>query len=203
MQNFQLTEIVKNLIIINVLFFIGTLILLGNERGMLALDYPTMPGFRPYQLVTCFFMHANVAHIFMNMLGLAVFGPAVEMVWGARRFLFYYLLCGLGASAFDILVVYIQVHYFDGSEAHSSWGASGAVFGVMLAYGMLFPNNRMQLLFPPIELPAWGAVVLFGGTELVMGAGSFQTGVAHWAHLGGMITGFLVIQFWRAFGIRF
>ena len=75
MQNFQLTEIVKNLIIINVLFFIGTLILLGNERGMLALDYPTMPGFRPYQLVTCFFMHANVAHIFMNMLGLAMFGP--------------------------------------------------------------------------------------------------------------------------------
>lgn len=200
----NLTPVVKNLLIINVLMFIGT-IWMGNERLVLAAFYPTSDFFQPYQLITYMFMHANMGHIFFNMFGLYMFGPPLEMVWGPKKFLTYYFITGFGALALHFLVKYIDLNYLGGSASSIDipiLGASGSIFGVLTGFGVLFPNQRLMLLFPPIPIKAGLLVIIYAALELFLGLGNFESGVAHFAHLGGALSGFLMILYWQGFRLR-
>lgn len=213
---YALTPVVKHLLLINILAFVGTL-WMGEPQGVmmeglsdwgrlsLAAFYPASPFFQPYQLVTYMFMHASISHLFFNMFAIFMFGPPVESVWGPRRFLFYYFLTGFGALAIHFLVKYIELTY--GATSLSSMnvpvlGASGSVFGVLLAFGMLFPDRQVMLLIPPIPMKARVMVILYAALELFLGLGNFESGVAHFAHLGGALTGFLLILYWQGFRLR-
>ncbi len=221
----RLTDVVKHLLIINVLMYFGTVILLKepgsftfqalvNEqetdfmawgRNILALYYPGSIFFRPYQLVTHMFMHANITHLFFNMFGLFMFGPPIESRLGSQRFLLYYMLTGFGAMALHLFVQYLELFVFQSVHPMTinvpMVGASGAIFGLLLAYGMFFPNNRIMLLFPPIPMKAKYMVILFAVFELFMGVSQFAgDSVAHFAHLGGALFGFLLILYWRKSG---
>jgi membrane associated rhomboid family serine protease len=204
----QITEAAKNIIIINILFYVGTMLFLGDPTNnswgkyQLGLFYPSSPDFRPYQFVTYMFMHSSPQHIFFNMLGVYMFGSGIEMVWGARRFLFYYLFCGLGAGAIQLLVQYIAIKQGSFQGYIPTVGASGAVFGLMGAYAMLFPKNQISLLVPPVTMSAPIFVLVYGAMELMFGIGGIQTGVAHFAHLGGLVFGIGLILYWRKFGTR-
>lgn len=200
----NLTPVVKNLLIINVLMFIGT-IWMGNERLVLAAFYPTSDFFQPYQLITYMFMHANMGHIFFNMFGLYMFGPPLEMVWGPKKFLLYYFITGFGALALHFLVKYIDLTYLGGATSSINipiLGASGSIFGVLTGFGVLFPNQRLMLLFPPIPIKAGVLVIIYAALELFLGLGNFESGVAHFAHLGGALSGFLMILYWQGFRLR-
>lgn len=221
---FRVTEVVKHLLIINVLMYLGTMLLgdpshgtfsdLANERVTdfslwgryrLAMFFPTSEYFRPFQIVTHMFMHADIGHLFFNMFAVFMFGPPLEATWGPKRFLFYYLLTGFGSVLLHTLVRGMEIYWFGESMFMAnvpSLGASGAVFGLLVGYGMLFPDNRIMLLFPPIPLKAKYFVLIYAGVELFMGLGNFNTGVAHYAHLGGALFGFLLILYWRKFGSR-
>ena len=215
-----ISDVVKHLIILNVLMFLGTQ-LMGDPpyetvvrlaegggdfsewgRLQLAVFFPTSDYFRPYQIVTYMFMHGGVAHIFFNMFALYMFGSPVEMAWGARRFLFYYFFTGFGALALQILVQYIEWQQGGDPRALNvpMLGASGAVFGILAAYGMQFPNSIIQMIFPPIRMKAKWFVIIYAGLEIVLGLSPFQTGVAHFAHVGGALFGFLLILYWRKRG---
>ena len=210
---YRITEVVKHLLIINILMYVGTLLLgdfLGSlGRLQLAMFYPASPFFEPYQIVTHMFMHGNTMHLFFNMFALFMFGPPLEASWGPKRFLFYYLFTGFGALGLYLLVQYFEISSI--MDAKTQWdminspmlGASGAVFGLLLGYGMLFPDNVIQLLIPPIPLKAKYFVMIYAGIELFLGLGNFNTGVAHFAHLGGALFGFLLILYWRRYGSRF
>jgi membrane associated rhomboid family serine protease len=215
MQN--LTPVVKNLLIINVLMYFGTLWMgeptlpgVINElsewgRLSLAAFYPGSEFFRPYQIVTYMFMHANIGHLFFNMFALYMFGPPSEHVWGPQKFLFYYFVTGLGALVVHFLVKYIELNYMGGSNMSMHvpvLGASGSVFGILLAFGMLFPEARVMLLIPPIPIKARLMVIIYAALELFLGLGNFESGVAHFAHLGGALTGFLLILYWQGFRLR-
>ena len=192
----------------------GTSIDLVNERltdfslwgrYRLAMFFPTSDYFRPFQIVTHMFMHADIGHLFFNMFAVFMFGPPLEDVWGPKRFLFYYLLTGFGSVLLHTLVRGVEIYWFGESVFAAnvpSLGASGAVFGLLVGYGMLFPDNRIMLLFPPIPLKAKYFVLIYAGVELFMGLGNLNTGVAHYAHLGGALFGFLLILYWRKFGSR-
>ena len=158
---------------------------------------PFSPGqnFQPWQLLTYGFLHGSIGHLLFNMLALYMFGAPLELTWGTRRFLAYYLICVAGAGLCQLAVGWWSVR--NGGGAYPTLGASGGVFGLLLAYGMLFPNQRVMLLFPPIPMKARTFVVLFGVAELVLGFTGWQPGVAHFAHLGGMLFGWLVIRYWR------
>jgi len=198
----RLTEVVKHLIVINVLMFFGTKMLMGDNRLMLALYYPGVEYFRPYQLVTHMFMHANFGHILFNMLSLAFLGPMIEQLWGSKRFLTYYLLAGFGAMFTHLAVRYIMINYFGQvQEAYIPvLGASGAIYGVFIAFAMYFPNARLMLLIPPIPVRAKYLVVGLIAYDLFSGLSGASTGVAHFAHLGGALFGFLIITYWRVTG---
>ena len=212
----RITDVVRHLLIINVLVFFGSFIL-GEPsqyptptwgRFVLGIFYPTgaTDFFRPYQIVTHMFMHFDIGHLFFNMIGLYFFGPPLESIWGPRRFLFYYLLTGFGALALHFLVKYVELNYMGAPLATvaggPSMGASGAIFGVLAGYALYFPNNYITLIFPPISLQAKYFVLIYAGIELFLGVRGFNTGVAHFAHLGGAISGFLLIMYWREFGSR-
>ena len=200
----SITPVVKHLLVINVLMFIGTL-WMGDSRLMLAAFYPTSDLFQPYQLITYMFMHANMGHLFFNMFGLYMFGPPLEMVWGPKKFLFYYFITGFGALALHFLVKYIDLQYMNGAVSSINipvLGASGSIFGVLTGFGVLFPNQRLLLLFPPIPIKAGLLVILYAGLELFLGLGNFESGVAHFAHLGGALSGFLMILYWQGFRLR-
>lgn len=196
----RMTDVVKNLLIINVLLYFVTHFIFDKAWMQLAMFYPSSDFFRPYQIVSHMFTHATVTHILFNMLGLYMFGSSLEMLWGARRFLFYYLFCGFGGLLLHLFVIYLQVGFqeYNGSVV----GASGAVFGLLVAYAMNFPNNIISMIFPPISLPAKYFVPIFAALELFFGLGSANTGIAHFAHLGGALFGFLLILYWRNFGTR-
>jgi membrane associated rhomboid family serine protease len=149
------------------------------------------PHFMPWQVVTYSFMHGGVLHLAVNMLALWMFGRDVERVLGSRRFLFYYLICVVSAALLQLIVAYASAH------PYPTVGASGGVFGVLLAFGMFFPQRRLLLLFPPIPMPAWLFVTLYAILELVLGVTGTQAGVAHFAHLGGMLGGYLALQLGR------
>lgn len=215
---FQTPPITKNLIIINALMFFAAMV--GIRWGidlndMLGLHFVLASDFHIYQLLTYMFMHANWEHIFFNLFMFWMFGRTMESVWGARRFLIFYLVCGIGAGIIQEVVQYVQ-YYMEGLDAATEYlsvngmlvakssylnawttvGASGAIYGILLGFGMTFPNERILLLIPPIPLKAkymvMGSIVL----ELILGMNS-ASNVAHFAHLGGMLFGWLLIRHWR------
>lgn len=151
-----------------------------------------VPGFLPWQVVTYSFLHGSFLHLFFNMFALYMFGSALERVFGERRYLVYYFTCVVTAAAAQL-----AVSAAGSGPDYPTVGASGGVFGLLLAYGMLFPRNTIMLLFPPVPLPAWLFVTLYGVLELYLGVTGTQAGVAHFAHLGGMLGGFLLIRYWR------
>ena len=149
--------------------------------------------FKPWQLLTYGFLHGNFMHLFFNMFALYMFGSEVERLFGPRRYLTYYLLCVVGAALLHLVVVYAA-----NLPPAPVVGASGGVFGLLLAFGMAWPQRKLMLLFPPIPMPAWLFVTLYGALELYLGITQTSQGVAHFAHLGGMATGFVLIRYWRA-----
>ncbi|MBN8679941.1 MAG: rhomboid family intramembrane serine protease [Chitinophagales bacterium] len=203
------------LILINIVVFIGSYLLLGNEvfnyetgdydsmgRMYLASFLPGSTHFEPFQIATHMFMHGGLMHLLFNMLGIYWFGTMVEMVWGPQRFLFYYLSCGIGAWAIHMGVQYWELQQMGVDP--STWngamlGASGAVFGIMVAFAVNFPNLEIRMLFPPIALKAKYFVPIMALAELFFGIGGVSTGIAHFAHLGGAITGFILIAYWKNF----
>lgn len=204
----QLPPVTRALLVSNLMVF--GLQLLGGEGMLLAFglwplgEYPIgvlrgellTAGFLPWQLLSYGFMHGNFAHLFFNMFALMMFGAAVEAVWGPRRYTLYYFVCLLGAGLVQLVVATLAVQ--QGSPPYPTVGASGAVFGLLLAYGMMFPNRQVLLLIPPIPMRARTLVIAYGALELFLGVTNAQSGVAHFAHLGGMVFGFLLIQHWRA-----
>jgi len=187
--------VIKNLLILNVLGFMAQRMLWGIEPMLLESQLGLLPlgyGFWPWQLVTYAFLHGGLWHLLFNMYALWMFGAQVESTWGPRRFVFFYLACVIGAALAQLVV---QV---SGNTIPSvTIGASGGVFGILAAFGMLFPNQRIILLFPPIPLKAKYLVIGYGVLELYFAAGGGQPGVATFAHLGGMVVGVLLILYWR------
>ncbi|MEO1713560.1 MAG: rhomboid family intramembrane serine protease [Bacteroidota bacterium] len=222
---YRVTDVVRHLLIINILMFLGTM-LMGDPTGQiierlvfgldedfssfgryqLAMFFPTSEYFRPFQIVTHMFMHGDITHLFFNMFALFMFGPPIESLWGPRRFLFYYFFAGIGALFLHMVATYIEIQYFGGPAYRYNipmLGASGAVFGLLAAFGTLFPNMRIMLLFPPIPMKAKYFVMIYAAIELYLGFSNFNSGIAHFAHLGGALFGFLLIMYWRRFGSRF
>lgn len=152
-------------------------------------------GFLPWQLLTYGFLHGSPAHLLFNLLAVYMFGGPLEELWGSRRQAWYYLACVAGAGLVQLGVATWSVQ--SAGEVYPTVGASGGVFGLLVAYGMLFPNQRVMLLFPPIPMKAWVLAVGYGVLELLLGLTGAQPGVAHFAHLGGMAAGFLIVQYWR------
>ena len=147
--------------------------------------------FMPWQLLTYGFLHGNTTHIFFNMFGLWMFGRDIELSMGSQRFLIYFLVCVVGAGAVQLIVAGMQ------GGIYPTVGASGGVFGILLAYGLTFPNRVIVPLFPPIPMRAITFVVIYGLLELYLGVSGSAPGVANFAHLGGMLFGFLLIRYWR------
>jgi membrane associated rhomboid family serine protease len=188
--------VVTHLIIINVLVYLGTA---GwADRYQLSAFVPGTLYFEPYQIATHMFMHADPGHLFFNMMTLYFFGPMVEMVWGHKRFLIYYLICGVGAYACQAGVYYLSASgAIPGALDHVSMlGASGAIFGILAAFAYLFPNQMMSLIFLPIPIKAKYFVPLMAALELVWGVKGGGPPIAHFAHLGGGLTGFILIMIW-------
>jgi len=231
----SLPLVVKNILIVNVLFFLATLSV-GRTFGIdlsdiLGLHYFSADNFKPYQLVTYMFMHGGFGHIFFNMFAVWMFGRVLEDVWGPKRFLVYYFVTGIGAALIQLAVTYFQIShieygmaadninmvYTDGLKALQesknfidpqmsklnllintpTIGASGAVFGILLAFGMLFPNTMLYVYFA-IPIKAKYFVMIYGAVELYLGISNNEgDNVAHFAHLGGMIFGFFLIKYWN------
>lgn len=229
-----LPPVVKNLLIINGLFFLATMTFDKVYRidlaDYLGLHFFQSELFKPWQYLTYMFMHADINHIFFNMFALWMFGYALENLWGGKKFLFYYLATGIGAAIIQTIVNYVSfVHYqslinpadiqmvydnglqlvqqnlnypdpnignFNEILNSVTVGASGAVFGILLAFGMMFPNQEIYLyfLFP---IKAKWFVLLYGIAELIFGVTNTQSNIAHFAHLGGMLFGFILIQMWK------
>jgi membrane associated rhomboid family serine protease len=236
----RITETVKQLLIINIIFFIGSQFVPAALKYF-ALFYFENPNFKPWQIVTHMFMHGNLMHIFFNMFALYSFGSALEHFWGSKKFIFFYISCGLGAALLHSGVNYFQYHYaldllHEGNvpqEVITSFltsgnysqivdlvplsslesmfyaynapvvGASGAIYGLLTAFAFMFPNAELGLLFIPIPIkakyfvPGIIAVDLFLGFQggSIFGAGS--TGIAHFAHVGGALCGFLMMWYWK------
>jgi membrane associated rhomboid family serine protease len=151
-------------------------------------------GFEPWQLVSYAFLHGGLLHLAFNMFALYMFGGPIEQVFGGRRFLLYYAVCVVSAALTQLAVALAS------GGVYPTVGASGGVFGILLAFGMYFPNNRVMLLFPPIPMPARVFVFVYAAIELYLGVTGTQEGVAHFAHLGGMIGGYLMLRYWRGAG---
>lgn len=230
-------QVVKNLIILNVLMYLGAGLMgpsefveytssgpkyIPNGDLLFAAFYPNSPFFRPWQILTHMFMHGGVSHIFFNMFALYMFGSQLERVWGPKRFLKYYIFCGLGAFALHEFFFALEVYAsFDGEFFPSLdtlpqtsetlglavsrvVGASGAVFGLLLAFGMLFPNTQLMLLFPPIPIRAKYFVLGYGAIELILALRNNPgDNVAHFAHLGGMIFGYFLLKRWQRDRVNF
>lgn len=233
----NIPPVVKNLLIINGVFYLATFLLRSSGidlTQLLGLHYFTSKGFYPHQLITYMFMHSSVdfMHILFNMFALWMFGRVLEGTWGGKRFLIYYMVTGVGAGVIQLLVAYFRLmplydlvspeeleyivnngydlmlngkNYTDPVAGKinvlintTTVGASGAVFGILLAFGMLFPNTELMLLFPPIPIKAKYFVAMYGAFELYMGfANNPNDNVAHFAHLGGMLFGFILIKWWK------
>jgi rhomboid family protein len=272
----NIPPVVKNLIIINVMLWLATIVLIKTAGidlvNYLGLFYPASEHFWPFQIFTHMFMHDpnNIFHILFNMFALWMFGRVLESVWGPKRFLFFYLVCGLGAAASQTFVNYLEISHIqnfvdtfinvpsadrfysfvvkhkqlmaglgfnDGNGYHTlydyainlanEWlnnpaspdyqttaisilhqfvqviiniptiGASGAIFGILLAFGMLFPNTQLMLIFPPIPIKAKYFVIGYGLIELYSGLARSGSHIAHFAHLGGMLFGFIMLKYWN------
>ena len=203
---------IRHIIVINVLIMVMTYL---NEDFMyekFALFYPTSPFFHWWQPVTHMFMHGGIWHLFFNMYTLFIFGSVLERVWGTRKFLIFYFVTGLGAAAIHTGVEWIQMQSWLTQAAEGSYaaqasihalkmtptvGASGAIYGVLMGYAKLYPDSVLTLIFPPISLKAKWFVLIFAAIELLTGLTGTGGGIAHFAHLGGLIFGFLLIWYWK------
>ena len=213
---------VKHIIIINVLVMVMTSLKPEFMYGTFAMYFPGSPMFHFWQPVTYMFMHGDFFHIFFNMYTLFIFGTVLERVWGTKKFLLFYFVTGLGAA-----LVHAGVQWWQYSNviSHSllpvneinniadlmavNWaevqnilfvptvGASGAIYGILMGYAMLYPDSIMTLIFPPISMKAKWFVLIFAGIELLTGVTGTMGGVAHFAHLGGLIFGFILIMYWK------
>jgi len=186
-------RVTKTLLIACVaIFFAGAVLpgVFGPLEAMMAL-WPLGSGrFMPWQVVSYGFLHGDAFHLFFNMLGLWMFGSEIERLWGERRYLQFLLASVLAAALAQLVVTFVM------GSPYPTVGASGALYGLLLAFGMLFPNRTIMPLFPPVPMKARTFVIVFGVLELVLGL-SGRSGIAHFAHLGGMLGGFLMIRYWR------
>jgi membrane associated rhomboid family serine protease len=232
-----ITETVKHLLIINVIFFVASISLGDLVYDLFALHYPSNPKFKIWQPLTHMFMHGDIGHIFFNMFGLYMFGTPIEQMWGRKKFIFFYLSTGFGAAAFQLLLYYFQVNqvsnillaegltssqistFFQTSDLSYSMverigrekllsglstfnsvmvGASGALYGILVAFAFLFPNARLMLLFPPIPVKAKILVPILILSDLFFGFTSYSIGpIAHFAHVGGAVTGLFMLWYWK------
>ena len=233
----SLPDIVKQLIIINVLFFLGSMSLGNTSYDLLALHYPQNPKFAPWQVVTHMFMHGSINHILFNMFGLWMFGGTLAQMWGRNKFLFFYLSTGLGAAALQLGINYFQISTVVGQlveagysatsltetlqsgQYNTAWlndisqtqlsqlltsfnmsmvGASGALYGILVAFAFLFPNTELMIIFLPIPIKAKYFVPILLASDLFFGFSSYSLGpIAHFAHLGGAVTGFVMMWYWK------
>lgn len=225
--------VVKNLLIINIICFIGGSLIFPRANDLFGVYYPDSPGFQIWQVITYMFMHGGIAHIFFNMFALFMFGPVLEQVFGSKRFLNFYLITGLGALvlqfAVQALEVYMIVDSFSAKAVLSEIdvanrsarvlsslplesrqallsvyttpmvGASGAIYGLLIAFGYLFPNTPLMLIFLPVPIKAKYFIPVMILIELFLGVSRTGSSVAHFAHIGGALFGFLLIKLW---GIR-
>lgn len=189
---FRLTPVVRNLIFINVVVFIIQAIL-PVVTDLLALYNVRLAEFRPYQLFTYMFCHADFFHIFFNMLLLSFFGPILEEFWDQKQFLLFYIITGIGAGVFNILMDL----FFGVGTFGVMIGASGAVYGVMTAFGIIFPNMELRLMFLPVSFKAKYMVMVLGSIAIFSGFRSSPgDNTAHFAHLGGIVVAIILLQFW-------
>ena len=208
----SIPPVTKNIIIINVLVWIMAELRPDFMYETFSLFYPTSPFFKPWQIVTHMFMHGGFWHIFFNMYTLFIFGCVLERMWGPKKFLLFYFVTGLGAALLHtgVQAVEMQVYMSQAAEGSVSAvqavhalkmtptvGASGAIYGVLIGYAMLFPDSVLTLIFPPVSLKAKWFVIIFAVIELVTGIFGMGGGVAHFAHLGGMLFGWLLIMYWK------
>jgi membrane associated rhomboid family serine protease len=185
-----LPPVTQALLLINVAVFCIDLFLGPWFPRLMAL-WPIGNGFLPWQLGTYSFLHGGIGHLFFNMLGLWMFGSELERLWGPKRYLQFYAASVLTAALAQLVFAALI------GSPNPTVGASGGLFGLLLAFGMLFPNRTIMPLFPPIPMKAKVFVALFGGIELLLGVFGSSTGIAHFAHLGGMLGGWLLIRYWR------
>ncbi len=153
---------------------------------------PVSLGFQPWQLLTYGFLHGGFGHLFFNGIALYQFGSRLEYLWGPKKYLTFFLVCVAGAGLCQLLFMALVPQ-----SAGPTLGASGGVYGLLLAYGLLFPRERVMLLIPPIPMSARTLVIAFGALSLFMGVTGTAGGIAHFAHLGGMLFGWLLIRYWR------
>jgi membrane associated rhomboid family serine protease len=198
--------VTKNLIITNVIMFVATLFGEDFMVGTFAMFFPASPYFRWWQILTHMFMHGGFWHIFFNMYTLFIFGTALERTIGSKKFLVYYFITGLGAVALHTGVEYLQAMSYasagNTAALHNLYltptlGASGAIYGVLIGYAMMYPDSVLTLIFPPVSLKAKWFVLIFAGIELLTGVTGTADGVAHLAHLGGMLIGWLLMLYWK------
>lgn len=199
----RIPPVTKALLFVNIAMFLLQQIFDVPISDWLAL-WPILPDaevlsgnslFMPWQLVSYAFLHGEPMHLIFNMLALVMFGAQLEHLWGSRRYLIYFGVCVLGAGLCQLALASASVS--QGGQIYPTIGASGGVFGLLLGYGMLFPNQRVMLLFPPIPMKARTLVIVYGVLELLLGFTGLQPGVAHFAHLGGMLFGGLLLLYWR------
>lgn len=202
----KIPPVTRNILIINVIMFIATLVAGFRSGGaieanimdrLFALYPPTSPSFRWWQPITYMFMHADFMHILCNMYTFVMFGSIVEQVTGSKRFLGFYLITGLGAVALHLIVMYL---FFPAQADTPMVGASGAIYGILVAFAMLYPQARLTLIFPPVTLTAKWWVTIFVALEVFLGVTETGMGIAHFAHLGGALIGFILILYWRKSG---
>ncbi|NII10069.1 rhomboid family intramembrane serine protease [Oleiagrimonas sp. C23AA] len=203
-MNFDLPPVTRNLLIANVAVYLLQMLLgdqmlayfalwpLGPHQPAMTSHGVIMVGFQVWQLVTYAFLHGGLMHLAFNMLALFMFGGAIEHTFGKRQFLLYYFVCLLVAGICQLIVLHLM-----GGRFVPTLGASGAIFGLLLAFGMMYPHERIMLIIPPVPMPAWVFVTGYGAVELFLGVTGTEAGVAHFAHLGGMLGGFVLIQYWR------
>jgi membrane associated rhomboid family serine protease len=187
----NIPKAVKHIIIINILMLVLTYLNNPLMSKWFALN-PVTFLWKPWQLVTYMFMHGGFGHLFFNMYTLFIFGSVLENVWGTKKFLTFYFVTGIGAA-----LVNIGVQYLTGSFALTV-GASGAIYGILMGYAMLYPDSTLTLLFPPVSMKAKWFVLIFAGIELLLGISNNPAdNVAHFAHLGGLVFAFLLLMFWK------
>ena len=226
MMQRPILPVTRNLLIINVIVFLATYPILGGVsafEGATGLDpvetlaaYFPAPGsgyFEPYQVVTSMFMHGGLTHLLFNMYALWMFGSIIEGALGPKRYFTYYLVCGLGALALHWLALYVfaqmssaELYRFPGGGILPGeygipvLGASGAIYGLLVAFAYVAPNAVLQLIIPPIPLKAKYFVLLLAGFDLFAGLSRYNTGIAHFAHLGGALIGFVLLTVWSRRG---
>jgi len=233
----RITEIVKHLLIINIIFFFASSVLGEIMYDLFAMHYPNNPNFFLWQPITHMFMHGDLTHIMFNMFGLWMFGTPIEQMWGKQKFIFFYISAGLGAVLLQTIIYHIDVvsvnqilseyglskgeidlfyetgrlntsviqsvgedRLFSGIQSFKAImvGASGALYGILVAFAMLFPNVQLMLLFPPIPVRAKYLVPILILFDLFFGFTSYSVGpIAHFAHVGGAITGFIMMWYWK------